>query len=425
MEIYFNYSKTDKLSTQIINYNRRKTLVVPVIMLVEGVHTGSAGSVLYREKELSYDPPRWDGIPVMINHPVNERGEPIRARNPETILKSVGNIWNTEYNKEQKKLKAEAWIDIEKFNGVAPMLLQAIQSGLPVEVSTGLFFEMVEEPGIWNDEKYKGVAISYVPDHLALLSNTEGACSYRDGCGIRNEKNKIASANLTSFEYEDGGKKNMKRTKEQVDFLINCKHLEIADNKENRKWIEEEMSEEEYKALNIAAVKFNECDCNEKKSSDIEKKAIDVQKKLDQLVAMSKVIIGAGAGEEGKEKGKEEPIQNAQKEKVVPKTVEQFLDEVVPMQFKEVLTNSYSQHIQHKNELVSTLLKNEKNLFTKEQLETYDVANLEKLVELAGGDYNYSGAGGNQEHNEKYDPHKRREDGRGVPIPAAVNWKSK
>lgn len=410
MKIYLNYStKFVKLSNQIIDYNGRPTFIAPVVMFVEGVHAGSAGEILYREEDLAYDPSRWDGIPVMIGHPIDNNKNPIRARHPEIILSSIGNIWNTYYLSERKKLYAEAWIDIEKLGKVNPVLLNAIKTNQPIEVSTGLFFDMIVEEGVWNDEKYIGIATNFAPDHLALLLDVEGACSLKDGCGIRN--NKATGVDLDESN-NNGGNKTMKRTKAQIDLLINCKQLEIVDNEENRKWLEE-ASVQEYAVLEKAANEFKKCDCQNKE---------DENKKNETIVSINKL-----SEENKKLKIKlEEFVANAKKEepkKEEPKTVEQFLNSV-PTQFKDILSGAYEQHIQYKNDMISLLEQNKKNRFTKETLENMSVENLQKMVELAGEE-DYTGAAGSYEGNKRFDPHERQENGYGVPVMNIVNWQKK
>ena len=65
----------------------REYLVAPVIILVEGVHNGSGGPALYTAEELSNHPSRWDGVPVVVDHPYYNDGTPASANSPEVIEK--------------------------------------------------------------------------------------------------------------------------------------------------------------------------------------------------------------------------------------------------------------------------------------------------------------------------------------------------
>ena len=52
----------------------KEHIVVPVIMMVEGVHSGSKGSILHLANEMGKIPASWNGIPAVINHPKNDDG---------------------------------------------------------------------------------------------------------------------------------------------------------------------------------------------------------------------------------------------------------------------------------------------------------------------------------------------------------------
>jgi hypothetical protein len=53
------------------------------------------------------------------------------------------------------------------------------------EVSAGIFADEEYSPGKWNGEDFVGISKNVKPDHLALVSEGQGACSWSDGCGIR------------------------------------------------------------------------------------------------------------------------------------------------------------------------------------------------------------------------------------------------
>ena len=60
-------------------------------------------------------PETWNGVPVTINHPTDERGNYVSANSPDMIAKfEIGRIFNAEI--VDGKLKAEAWLDIEALN---------------------------------------------------------------------------------------------------------------------------------------------------------------------------------------------------------------------------------------------------------------------------------------------------------------------
>ncbi|MHA1809351.1 MAG: hypothetical protein ACTSYH_03460 [Candidatus Heimdallarchaeaceae archaeon] len=165
----------------------KEHLVVPVVMLVEGVHNG----LFYSAEELSKFPESWNGRPAPVLHPYTENGEPISANYPSIVeSQKVGVLYNTHFDWEGKKLKSEVWIDLQKAEKVDKSILDHIYANKNLEVSTGLWTEKDGISGIWNGEKYTSSVFNFRPDHLALLPGLTGACSWKDGCGIRANENK-------------------------------------------------------------------------------------------------------------------------------------------------------------------------------------------------------------------------------------------
>lgn len=161
----------------------RRHLVVPVVMMVEGVHSGSHGPLLHPAEELGRWPGAWNGIPVVVDHPQVD-GMSVSANDPQIIDRAVvGRIYNTRMDGIQ--LKAEAWLDEEKLRQVSSVALGAIHQGHSLEVSIGVFTDDDQTPGEWHGEAYEAIARNHRPDHLALLPDEVGACSWDDGCGVR------------------------------------------------------------------------------------------------------------------------------------------------------------------------------------------------------------------------------------------------
>ena len=164
-------------------FEGKAQIVVPVVMMTEGVHCGSAGAVFHSIEQLGKYPGAWNGIPVCISHPQAE-GSFISANSPEIIeAQTVGRIFHTFI--DGKKLKAECWIDVEKIKNVSPPTFEMLKNMAPLEVSIGVFSDDLPEEGTWNGEDYVMVATNHRPDHLALLPGERGACSWSDGAGIR------------------------------------------------------------------------------------------------------------------------------------------------------------------------------------------------------------------------------------------------
>jgi len=169
---------------QIKKHQGRNHVVVPVIMMVEGVHRGSHGALLHLINDLGKFPEAWNGIPVVINHPVKD-GVNVSANSPDIVDEQIiGRVYNA-HVKDNAKLAAEVWIDEERIKQISANVLRQLQEGKTLEVSLGVFNEEEYTPGEWNGEHYDAIARNHRPDHLALLPDGVGACSVADGCGIR------------------------------------------------------------------------------------------------------------------------------------------------------------------------------------------------------------------------------------------------
>lgn len=174
----FNFKST---SVRYDTLEGREHIVVPMVMMTEGVHAGSGGPLYYPGDELARSVPVWNHKPVVIYHPV-VNGKPVSACDPVQLnTRKVGVILNTKYD---SKLRAEAWLEKSRLEEVDDRVLEAIENNKLMEVSTGVFTDNKAEPGEWNGEKYDAIAMNYRADHLAILPDQIGACSIADGAGL-------------------------------------------------------------------------------------------------------------------------------------------------------------------------------------------------------------------------------------------------
>jgi len=182
--IYMKIQQDAAYTVEVKKHAGKNHLVVPVVMMVEGVHHGSHGPLLHQINDLGRFPESWNGIPIVIQHPEID-GVNVSANSPDIIEKrKVGRIYNT-YIKDTKKLAAQAWLDEEKLQALSKEVLDQIKAGKPLEVSLGMFTEEELVTGEYEGEHYEAIARNHRPDHLALLPGSVGACSIADGCGIR------------------------------------------------------------------------------------------------------------------------------------------------------------------------------------------------------------------------------------------------
>lgn len=163
-------------------------IVVPLVALVEGVVWSGNSPVpeLALANEFGKIPEGWNGRPVTLGHP-RRNGQYVSASQTPKIFEeeTLGFLFNTRL--DDKKLKTEAWINMDKVasaNEEVQKEIKRLQSGETVEISTGLFAVRQEGVGRYNGEDYNGIWSNVVPDHLAILKEGEiGACSVEDGCG--------------------------------------------------------------------------------------------------------------------------------------------------------------------------------------------------------------------------------------------------
>lgn len=158
-------------------FRGREHIVFPVVMLRETVVNGG-----FVEKA-SLLPWTWNGTPVTVHHPEDASGT-ITANSPQTLEQwAIGTIFNATLDGD--KLKAEAWIDVELAEALSPGLIETLEGGDPMDVSTGFYSTLVKKSGRHNGKSYTQVHTELKPDHLALLPGDVGACSWQDGCGVR------------------------------------------------------------------------------------------------------------------------------------------------------------------------------------------------------------------------------------------------
>lgn len=170
----------------------RDYLVVPAVMLLEGVHNGSEGAFYYPASECRKRVELWNNKPVVVYHP----SEP-SACTPEVLnTRGIGVMMNTKWDPDYKVdnikvggLKTEVWLENSRVEKVDKRILEAIENGEVLELSTGLFADSDEVSGEWKGEEYQGTLCNFGPDHLAILPDQIGACSVADGAGFfRNQE---------------------------------------------------------------------------------------------------------------------------------------------------------------------------------------------------------------------------------------------
>lgn len=159
----------------------KEYLVGPIVLAKVGV----MNRTLMTLEEMAKHLPAWGDIAVPLSHPQDADGNFISAKSPEVLEQSVTGRFLEPFI-ENDMLKGDIWIDVEKAeyldDGIR--LLEAVNAGQMIEVSSGFFADIEEASGIHNNEEYDGIWRNIVPDHAAILLDEIGACSCEDGCGF-------------------------------------------------------------------------------------------------------------------------------------------------------------------------------------------------------------------------------------------------
>ena len=156
-------------------------LVAPVIALVEGI----LNEELVLAEEVGLYPDAWAGIPVVVpDHPTDDDDDPVTANTPEALAEiQIGQFFNPEMDGD--KLRGELWIDVAKAKAVArgAEAVKLLEAGESIEVSTAYFRDLEELGGERDGVEFVGISRNIRPDHIAVLLDSIGACSWQDGCG--------------------------------------------------------------------------------------------------------------------------------------------------------------------------------------------------------------------------------------------------
>lgn len=160
-------------------------LVAPVVAIREGV----LNRELVQAAEIAAHVGSWGGRPFTVGHPADAGGAHISANQTPEVLAhwKVGEFYPLKDGAySDGKLRGEVWLDVDRARargGEALEVLQRLEAGLPLEVSTAYFRDLDATPGEHKGRAYDGIARNLRPDHIAALLHTQGACSWADGCG--------------------------------------------------------------------------------------------------------------------------------------------------------------------------------------------------------------------------------------------------
>jgi hypothetical protein len=196
--------------------------VLPATMMVEGSYypfvetVETPASLHFSGYDLKQSVNTWNGRPVAVNHPDAQS----TCNSPDTFNKQwIGYVFNARYDEDGKSLKADLWIDNDRGKAIT----NRVECGQQIDVSIGAFGDLTPPAKQVHTEvaDYDFKMTNIVGDHLAVLPDGVGACSWKDGCGIR------------AAVYAKGtSNSNVKETKKEVNSMEECAEVKEAGVKE-------------------------------------------------------------------------------------------------------------------------------------------------------------------------------------------------
>lgn len=130
--------------------------------------------------------PAWNGTPVTLNHPVTADGERVSANSPKVAEKTwLGYFFNAESVNNGERLDGEVWLDVTyaEDRESVQQIHENLRDGKAYATSTAYFGDDLGS-GEYDGEFRENAVGNLKPDHLALLTNSDGRCSMDDGCMI-------------------------------------------------------------------------------------------------------------------------------------------------------------------------------------------------------------------------------------------------
>lgn len=371
--------------------NGRDYLVAPMVMLTVGVHNGSNGPLYYPREELAKTPVVWNMKPIVVYHPATN-GQGVTATDPDVLTtQSVGMVMHAKF--VDGKLRAEAWLERGRLEAIDPRIVETLESGNLMEVSTGLFTDNVYEPGVHNGCDYDMVARNFRPDHLAILPDKVGACSIQDGAGLLqlNEAGGIldtlgvpaATALRDRLEayitnHRDGGGTTQPQTKGSVMTLSELADDLIANEattwaEGDREFLESQPPEmlEKFAPAEVENKKYGDKKPPLEEDEEEEKKRMPKPPlKNDAPAAVPEAQPAAP------------PAAAAPAAPVVAVTVDEYIA-AAPEGIRDMLAAGLTAHNAEKAELMAGITANAANTYTQEQLGAKDLAELQQLHQIA------------------------------------------
>lgn len=179
----------------------------------------------------------------------------------------------------------------------------------------------------------------------------------------------------TNYPIKVNERKKIMKKKELIDALI---------KNEGTLWTEDDRED---------MMEFDEEILN-KMSPIVKNEEEAVENKTEVAKAAEKGVVDIASKQKEDTKNEEDAVENM--------TAEEYIDKKVPNELQDVLRSGLASHNADKAKLITVITANEKNTFTKEQLEAKDLRELRRVASLAANtekqqnelsNLNYTGQG--------------------------------
>jgi len=161
-------SFTFELDGEIVTNAEDGWAVVPLVAVKAMKLNGETLALEELERSADY----WNGVAMTLPGHPEINGQNVSVN--EAPWFSVGRFQEAKVT--DGSLRGQAYLPVGHRNDI-DAFVNSLQAGGSFDVSTGYFANVIE----LNGEKYQ---TDIYPDHIAILLNEDGACSWQDGCGI-------------------------------------------------------------------------------------------------------------------------------------------------------------------------------------------------------------------------------------------------
>jgi len=198
-----------KISTQIID-GKEHIVINDVVPIVDDI---VMNGIFYPSDEINKSYMTLNDNLMPLDHP-RINNENVSALNPQAINNYYIGAWGRNVRKVGDKVLMDAYIDrkfaesTEKGRMLVNRLDEMIsgKNTTPIHVSTGLTYQADHQSGISKGKRYSSIARNMKFDHVAILTDKQGAATPEDGVGIfvnsNGEKTPLETVSLADCTEE-------------------------------------------------------------------------------------------------------------------------------------------------------------------------------------------------------------------------------